>query len=92
MSFTDISNIYNNLIWLILISKKSIVLVYDDKMNLKNKTLAYLRLLRFHSGALIASLSLIGAVVMGQRDFTCNFYHWTSISYIWICLKRLYGS
>jgi len=53
------------------------------KMSMKNKTLAYLRLLRFHAGALIASLSLIGALVMGQRDhslllviFTVGFlYH-----------------
>lgn len=38
------------------------------KMSVKNRTLEYFRLLRFHSGAVEASIILIGALIMGQRN------------------------
>ena len=37
-------------------------------MTLKNKILDYLRLFRFQAGAVEATILLIGAVIMGQRD------------------------
>jgi 4-hydroxybenzoate polyprenyltransferase len=38
------------------------------KMGIKTKFLTYLRLLRLQAGALIATLALLGAVVIGQND------------------------
>ena len=40
------------------------------KMSVKNRILEYLRLFRFQAGAVEATIILIGALVMGQRDFS----------------------
>lgn len=39
-------------------------------MSVKNRILEYLRLFRFQAGAVEATIILIGALVMGQRDFS----------------------